>query len=538
MNSPSSPSRSCLFLLFVLASGCTSAYQKALLHADQAAERGDFMTAAHGYRGLCTTEPDDKAVCSQATLMTQKAMAQAIESARPACDAGDLERCLDPLLKAQALQPDHPELLTMLEQASQHHLKHCSRWDPEGPLNTAVAGFACLQSRSRAFPFPAYQSLLTERVNKLASRFEERATSAEEQASAGAASMFWSAAQCLAPAVDKAWRADKARKDFLASSAIPLLVSAGGRTPPETGRRLLNLCQEIAPKLPLWAQCAKTGTETGQREALHLQVDAVVEDFHEKVSRSEVEVTYVSGKADITNPEREKAEQRLEKAKGALTLAEQGLKEAEQGSDCLSKKATLLRRALSVGRSSGSASETSCLEQRAEAHQKALTEHTSAQQHLANTPQIVSRDITLIFPRPVSKYVWTSPFYFKLQTSTPGAASLRHDGVLRFEDTESPGHLLAKLDPDRLDSPTPSHFAEAFLQELTPHVLSAVQLDGASRGAARRAQCLKPEAGRDIPWAQCWTEASLWESGRERPASSFLQALATSAGFTEKPQCR
>ena len=109
---------------------------------------------------------------------------------------------------------------------------------------------------------------------------------------------------------------------------------------------------------------------------------------------------------------------------------------------------------------------------------------------------------------------------------------------MRFEDTTNPGYEPAKLAEDPLKEPSPRDFAEAFLTKLTPAVLSALQAEGASRGAARRAQCLSSAAEGTIPAVQCWAESSLWESGREPPASDFLQHLASSAGVTEQPHCR
>ncbi|HEX8819710.1 MAG TPA: hypothetical protein VF794_07310, partial [Archangium sp.] len=147
MRSPSLPPRFSSLLALLVLSGCNTAYREAMSQARDAAIRGDFMTAAHAYRAACAADPEDETACSRVPLFNQKATAQAIETARPACEVGELDRCVPPLRAAWDLLPNHPELTAMLEKASQLHTERCATWKAEGPLSTAVAGLACLQSR-------------------------------------------------------------------------------------------------------------------------------------------------------------------------------------------------------------------------------------------------------------------------------------------------------------------------------------------------------------------------------------------------------
>ena len=199
--------------------------------AEEAAQRGDFMTAAHGYRDACAASPDDEKACSRAPIFAQKATDQAIATARPACEAGDLDQCLPPLDAAWELIPNHPELTSMFDRAGQLHTERCSQWKPEGSVAEATAGLACLQTRAAQIPVQSYQSQLSGRANQLAQRFAGLASALSGPSTAGAANVLWSAAQCVAPETNVAAQADSARQGFLAQSAIPVAIRVEGKIP-------------------------------------------------------------------------------------------------------------------------------------------------------------------------------------------------------------------------------------------------------------------------------------------------------------------
>src|SRR5690242_14052355 len=95
----SSPvSRLSLLLALLVLGGCNTAYREAMAQARDGALRGDFMTAARAYRKACAAAPDDETACSRVPVFAEKAVTQALESARPPCEAGELDRCIPPLL--------------------------------------------------------------------------------------------------------------------------------------------------------------------------------------------------------------------------------------------------------------------------------------------------------------------------------------------------------------------------------------------------------------------------------------------------------
>ena len=314
-------SLSSLLTLLVL-SGCNSAYREAIARAEDAAVRGDFMTAAHAYRSACAAAPDDEKACSRAPVFAQKATDQAIATARPACEAGDLDQCLPPLVAAWELIPNHPELTAMFERASQLHTERCSQWKAEGSLAQATAGLACLQSRGKQLPIQSYQSLLAGRANQLAQRFSELAATVPAQSSAGAANVLWSAAQCLAPEVDVRQRIDSARQGFLTQSAIPVAIRIDGKIPPPIAGQLSNLCQNMSANLAPAARCWAGNTATGQQAPLEVRVNALISHPREDVIADVRSLRYHRERRQVYNPAYADAQKRLKKADYDLQVVE------------------------------------------------------------------------------------------------------------------------------------------------------------------------------------------------------------------------
>jgi hypothetical protein len=537
MNAQSSISRSCLLLVFLLSIGCNSAYRELLKTAQQAAESGDFLTAARFYRKVCDAYPTEELACGRAPIFAQKAAAQAVERARPLCEAGELDRCLRPLLEAQQLVPDHIEITALIERASQLHAKRCAAWSPEDSLNTALAGLACLQARAHQFPFPHYQSLISKTADRLALRFVEHAGAADDQAMSGASAVLWSAAQCLSPGPDHFWPAQQARKHFLDSSNTPVLTYLGGAIPPRIAHQLSNLCPHLSPKLPAWAQCMQGEKGAYRREVFHLQIDAVIQDLQEKVDPHSFTVDVVTDIKQVKNPAYDRAAQQLQSAEAALQQAEQQRQQAEQtpSAECSNHKA------LSLVKCKGCPlpEKSPCIEMAAENYRRKAEEHKQAKEKLLNTSTTVEKKIIEPFKYTVTDFTWTSDFHFTIYTNTPGTVTpLRLNGVLTFKDRQRFRSELANIQEDPFEPPTNETFAKAFLDQLTPQVVAAVQRDGEQRGFTRRAQCKELPADWSSSWVQCWAEASLWESGKEIPADTFLQLLASSAGSAQQVKCR
>jgi hypothetical protein len=527
MNSHLLVSHACIFLVFLMSVGCNSAYRRLIHLAEHAADRGDVTTAAHTYRSACVLEPDDKKACGQALVFARKVADLAAEQARPACEAGEFDRCLAPLLKAQELIADHPAVTTLIEKASRIHAKRCAEWQMEGPLNMALAGLACLQARANQFPFPYYKSLITKSSNELSRRFVELAGVADNQATSGAAAVLWSAAQCLSPAEDTAWRAQKAHKDFLDSSGIPVIISLGGTIPPEITDQISDLCPHISSTLPAWSQCMMGGTAPGQREVLHLDIDAVIQGLQESVETKWYSTKIVSGIVSEENPEYALALRRRDSAKAALDQA---------ASECSNSKA------LSLVKCKGCPlppEKAPCTQEAAENYRRKEADYKSAKDRLVSTPETKERKILQDFPYSVSTYTWKSDFYFTIKANTLGGRVLpRHSGAVSFQDMQHIGDERAKLKVDPLERPSNDAFAKAVLERLTPQVIAAVQKDGERRSSTRRAQCKALPADWNISWVQCWAEATLWESGKEPAANSFLQLLASNAGMAHPVKCR
>jgi hypothetical protein len=529
-------SLSSLLTLLVL-SGCNTAYREAMSRAEAAAIQGDFMAAAHAYREACAASPDDEKACSRAPVFALKATDQAIMSARPACDAGDLDRCLPPLLATRDLIPDHPEVTAMLEKASQLQTEHCSQWKAEGPLATAAAGLACLQSRGQQLPVPSYQALLAERAQQLSSRFAQLAATAQGKDSAGAATVLWSAAQCLAPGAEAGSRIDQARQGFLTQSAIPIAARVGGRIPPPIADRLSSLCESMSANLAPAARCVESGTAPGQPKPLEIRVNAFIERAVENVSKNMRSLRYLSGTRQVRNPEYRAARKRLETAEHDFATVESMKNDKDE--ECKESKRT--HAASCVDCPEAEKKKSPCDEARelSEDLEGRTHERNEARRHLDATPETLTEEVYDDFVYSVRSYRWSSSYRFTLESSSPGSVpTAPQEGALRFEDQEHVGFEPGGLRPDPLKVPSSVDYANAFIQQVVPSVFEAVKQDSMARGAARRAQCNELPQSWGLPWVQCWAESSLWESGREPQVTEFLRLLAASAGGPDQPLCR
>lgn len=525
-------------LVLLAASGCNTAYREAMAQAKDAAVRGDFLTAARAYRAACAAAPDDKDACGRFPIFAQKATDQALESARPPCEAGELDRCLPPLLDARDLIPEHAEVNALLEKASQLHVERCSKWQAEGPLGTALAGLACLQSRGHQLPVPSYQMLLTERAAGLASRFAELATTARGGDSHGASAVLMSAAQCLSPASETASRVDMARRSFLAQSAIPVMTHLDGAMSPRIANGLSGLCERMASSLPSWARCASTGTVPGQPDVFQVWVDALIQRAVQTVTEDVRDLNYVSGTREVSNPEYGRVQELVSAAEAAVERT--GTAKKEKAAAC--EKAKHAHEASCVGcPDPGSNDKRICDEadNAANEYASSVRELESARKDLSTIPATVREDVYDTFRYSVWTYNWSSNYRFKLQSSTPGSTEpVQGAGALQFQDQEHVGFRPGGLTPDPLVVPNEQSYADAFVAQLTPYVVAAVKRDAEARGAWRRSQCSALPADWSTPWVQCWAESALWSSGKEPQASEFLHLLATSAGASSPPLCR
>jgi hypothetical protein len=519
-----------------MASGCNSVYHQLMAHARQAESEGNFTAAVRSYREACRNTPHrDEEACRLAPLMVQKATEKAIAATRQACESGDLDVCLPPLLAVWKLDPKSLKVNTALAQASQLHRERCaSQWSAEGPLSTAVAGVVCLQ-RARQFPVPAYQAYLKEREGQLAMRFSELATAADEQASPGAATVLWSTAQCLSPGGKGAMREPVARNGFLSQSSIPLIIPPlQGSIPPGMAEHLVGPCERMASQLPSAVRCAVVGTTPGQQEPLVVRVDALIEPVEEKFTEEAKSLRYVAGKVDVPNRDYPAARERLMAA--TIALEEVQRKKKQKNAEC---EATQVRYASSC--TGCSTAKTACEEaQSLKAEYEARSkEHAAATTHLEKTPENVEMTLYDDFQYALKTYRWTSDFHFTLLSSSDTTPSNNlQQGVLSFTDTEHPGLSKAGLEADPLKAPNDADFAKAFLERLTPYVVSAVKRDSAMRGSAREAWCKEQPEDWNIPWLQCWAESTLWKNAKEPQPTEFLQLLVNRADASLKPRCR
>jgi hypothetical protein len=521
-----------LLALLVL-SGCNTAYREAMALARDAAIRGDFMTAARAYRNACAARPEDELACTRVPLFAEKATAQAIAEARPACEAGDLDRCLPPLLAAWDLIPHHPELSSLFEKASQLHTERCAQWSLDGPLNAAVTGLACLQARGRQLPVSSYQTHLAASASRVASRFVDLALTAQGQNHAGAATVLWSTAQCLAPGENLAPRVERSRQDFLGPSAIPVAIRLDGSMPPPVSSALSGVCAYLATGLPPWARCAGSEPMPGQPEPLQLQVDAVIQ--HPAKSRAEDvhTVRYVSGTEEVRNPDYTTAKENLALAESDLQSAREKRKEKDAACEKAQEKHEATCVTCPTPRSP-------CEEARDAASDEKTAESArdEARGTLNRTHATVTVDVYDDFTYSVWTHRWVSGFRFTLQASTPSSRPVQKVGEMRFEDREHVGFQPAGLVADPLVVPPPQAYADIFLQQLAPQVFEAVKRDSMARGAVRGAQCGALPADGSVSWVQCWAEASLWKNGQEPQPTELLQLLATSVDASAQPLCR
>lgn len=532
MRSPLQVSSLSSLLALLVLNGCNSAYRAAMSRAEEAAQRGDFMTAAHGYRDACAASPDDEKACARAPIFAQKATDQAIANARPACDAGDLDQCLPPLLAGWDLIPNHPELTSLFDRAGQVHTERCAQWKPEGTVAQATAGLACLQTRATQIPVQSYQSQLSGRANQLSQRFAGLAAALSGASTAGAANVLWSAAQCLAPETNVAGQADSARQGFLAQSSIPVAIRVEGKIPNPIASNL-NACQSLAGNLAPAARCAVSSPLPGQPEPLEIRVNALISHPREDVVEEVRSLRYLASTRQVPNPQFRDARERLKKAEYELQVTESAKNSKDQA--CAQSR----RNPSSSSGNQGGKSPCDEASEFAQTLEARVNERNEARNFLGNTPELITEEVWDNFMYPVRTHRWASNYRFTLQSSSPGSApSPQQDGAVQFEDQEHVGFPPGGLQADPLDVPPARAYADGFIQRLAPAVFSEVQRESIARGNTRRAQCNALPQNWDATWVQCWAEASLWGTGKEPQVPEFLSILASSAGATAQPQCR
>ncbi|HVG59185.1 MAG TPA: hypothetical protein VNA24_11560 [Hyalangium sp.] len=506
--------------------------------AEAATLRGDYMEAAHAYKAACDADPDAELACAKVPLFNKKATDQAIASARPACDADDLDRCLPPLLAAKALIPDHPEVNAMLERASQVHTERCSAFNPEGPLATEAAGLACLQSRGAQLPVPSFQALLAERATLLAGKLAQLGITAGRDSLAGAGAVLLSATECLLePGKSIGSLVQVARESFIAQSSLPIAAHIDGRLPPSFAGPLSHLCDSIAPNMAPAARCEDDKVLPNQPEPIEIRVSASIEPPVEQVTEDIRSLRYVSGTREVRNPEFRAARRRLSEAEDAVQRTES--RKNAQEKEC--ERVTEAYQATCSGCLLPPEKRKPCddFELLADALDSRVRERNDARQHLSNTPEILIEKVMDDFVYRAQIHRWSLDYRFTLQASSSGAVPTpEKEGTVRFSDEEHVGFSPGGLDPDPLWVPSSSDYANAFIQRVSPSVLAEVKRESSARGATRRAECSALPAQWGQQWVQCWAEAALWESGKVPNGIEFLQLLAASAGGSSPPQCR
>jgi hypothetical protein len=277
------------------------------------------------------------------------------------------------------------------------------------------------------------------------------------------------------------------------------------------------------------------GTAPGQPEPLEIYVNAFIERTVERVSRDMHSLRYIAGTRYVPNPEYAVALERFRHAEGSLQSAESMRKDKDEA--CEQSKRT--HSASCVGCEPDKKSPCDEAKEAAEAIKTLTRKRKEARRDLESTPETLAENVYDTFVYPVVTHQWSSAYRFTVQSSSQGSApSPQQAGTLRFEDREHVGFGPGGLSPDPLVVPSAKTYADAFIQQVAPHVFAQVQQGSIARGAARRAQCSALPENWGIPWVQCWAEASLWESGREPQAAEFLRILASSAGVSNQPMCR
>jgi len=521
-------------LVLLVSSGCNSAYHQAMTRGREAALRGEALAAAQGYRDACAASPGEAKACAPAAHFAQRAIEEALASVGPACEAGELEACLPPLLAVHALRPEHPEVNALLEQAGQLHAERCAGWPEEGPLGEALAGFACLQSRAAQLPVPGYQRLLAESASHVSLRFAELSDTAWKQGSAGAAYVLVSASRCLVPEPKLDSLVDRAHQRFLVESALPVVPTLQGSIPPHIAEQLAEPCRRLPSPLAPATRCEAPGGGAGPIEPLSLQVDTLIQSPVERISEDTERVSYVRNRRWVANPNYASAQAALRIASD--TLAELAREKSDKDTACAI--ASRSHPATCVGCAEPpEKSECTEAKEAAASYQSQSRRVDEARAYLNLTPEQVEEREYADHTYPVYTYTWTSDFRFTVQSSAL-EAPLRYSGGVRFSDETHEDFSPADLAADPLVRPSAHDFAEAFLEQLTPQVVRAVKQGRVARGAARRAQCnaLPQDWGND--WVQCWAEAGLWEQGQAPQGIGFLQALLASADPTARVQCR
>lgn len=528
--------RICSLLALLVASGCNSPYREALKRAENALQQGDLMMAAQAYKQACDAARDEKQTCETARRLAGEAADEVVVTVRPACEAGQLDECLPLLVKARELAPNHPGVIALLEQSSTLHIERCAARKTQGAENEAVAELACLQALREPFSVPGYQSHLKKTEAQLAVRFSELARGAEEQGAVGAASVLWSTAHCLAPDDAFARRSLRFREEFLDWSHVPVTLYLGGAIPTSFAPELANPCPSMAAQMPAWVRCVEPiVNEPSQREKLNVQVDANIQELPKDVLLEMRSVGYVR-KETKDNPAYATAKERLDKAEAALQAV--GQQKSLIANVRCGALAALQEKACANCPKPAKGNGCGDVQKLSEDYERLTRERDTAKKAFDETPKQAEVAVQMLIPYAVRTHNWGYDFRFRIWTNSGGLSTLSHQGTLNFEDKEHDGFVLAKLEPDLLKPPHPKEVAKAFLEQLRPHVVTAVRQDGALRAARRRAQCERYPAQWSTDWMQCWTEAALWESGQVPSATRLLETLAATTGAYRSVQCR
>jgi hypothetical protein len=543
-----------LLLMSVGQAACSTvnvAHRDALRDAEEARKRGDLVAAAHAFRAACTAQPDDRDSCQKAAWYSRQAVDQRVAAARPYCEpapgeggkAGkvDVAGCLAQLAPARALLPDDAEVVRLADAAGRAVADRCLAM-PSSKPEDAVQLVRCMLAMRAEVATAGYEKLLRGAYARSAAAFVDLAALASSRDQAGAQMLLWSTAACLDGDGEVARRAELARREFVAASAIPVNMTLGVSGPPgaSTSPTLAAICAETAGTLGPRAVCRPARVEVsptagppapGAPEDLHapLSMGVVLRigNVEHRVDEERRNVRWQSGVSRFENPRFEEARERVARADRAFREVEQ--ETHDRDGRCQAARAELTRANCQTCAERNEA-ERACNDFDAAntVFQRRSQELNEARSELASTQAVLEEPVFSEQSYVVRKHRYTARWVADM--SLVGGATQQASGTLSREDEEHRGVPEAGLGADPLSEPPPTWYEASVAHAVAEAAAALASGELARRANLRRGACVGDAPVWTGAWLGCWAESTLWSGTLPRG----LELLVGTAHATDR----
>ena len=487
--------------------GCVSAYARSVERAEAAEAAGDLRAAVLSYRAACGERAPSEA-CDEARRVERRYRDQAAREAEPHCKEGTLAACAAALADARETMPGDPALMALADAAGERHAAACWKWSRSpGPLDEAIRWVACLAPAEPLVDTPSFATALRGARRDAAARFVAAADAEGVSASSGARATLLT----IAREYDSSLRSLEApaRSRFVREHAVPIwihLESEGARLSGDV------LCSQVARAVGEQVQC-RSGSSFVVPITVWLDAPQHSTSSHRNTKR------YQSGVRHIENPAHFTAHRRFEEAQRAVKRIE--LDEAEARSRCELREKELFEAKLPDKDDARRRRDRACERHRTveEVTQRRRDELDHARRRMNDEPALIEEPVFDIAEWIEVRHLWSAPYELEV-------AGVAHRGNAIVRGVESGGHGAAGVPAKHLRPPSPQDFerqvAHAILARAKDHIVGAVR----DRGRQVRNACPESTPRWEREWLECWSRATLWETGTIDP-KELLVAVAS-----------